>query len=111
MSQNTFRTINVRLPRTSCSFALDVDLSGSATAAIGKSIARGSSFDPTRFKFVVSPTETTPGMIISSDMPLDQYNFSDINDVIELWVDPDVLRLRAFAWSAGSEDKPTVLGI
>ena len=35
--------------------------------------SRASSFDPSRYRFVVSPTENTPGMIISSDSPLRKF--------------------------------------
>ena len=95
-------------------FGVDVDVSGGdgaapTTNAIAQSLARGSKFDASKFKFVVSPTEDTPGLIVSADVPLDQYNFSDSNDVFELWSDPDVIQLRGFFWSAGSEDKPTEL--
>jgi hypothetical protein len=66
------------------------------------------SLDLTRFRFVVSATETTPGMIISSNVPLHTTAVGTAN-VLEMWQVPDVMTVRLHAWSAGSEDKPTVI--
>jgi hypothetical protein len=120
------RTIQLRLPRCSSTLPVEVDLDGSAEASLGvlwsqhqrppppqtksskQKEADHASLDLTRFRFVVSATETTPGMIISSNVPLHTTAVGTAN-VLEMWQVPDVMTVRLHAWSAGSEDKPTVI--
>ena len=76
--------------RCSQTFPVDLELGG-GTAELGAALlgarrvrdavspeatesatptTRTGSFDPSRYRFVVSPTERTPGMIVSADAPI-----------------------------------------